>query len=192
MARRNVTADKTVIYTTDGGKVVDCQTRRRASATCDITEFFSATGKEFLSDEKYLRVGGCERYPERIAEALKYTRTKFFRLIIELQRLAQFDPIHPYNVVLDSQYFGCDRAGKPAVDYSGSVAEIDAQLYRRYEFTPEMIAFVEDLYHDDVCDEVEGEFAELRGSVHACGSDVHDDSAGRNSLDGEGRRQNDI
>ena len=62
-----------------------------------------------------------------IVDAAKsYAQTKFFRLMLDLFRLAQFDPLNPANVPL-----------KPVDDNS---------LYARYGFSDAMINFTEEKF----------------------------------------------
>lgn len=63
--------------------------------------------------------------------------TKTYRLLIQLERLAQFDPSHKNaaNHMLDEML---------TVD--------DKENYRRLDFTPDMIRFTEDCNHDAVHD----------------------------------------
>lgn len=63
--------------------------------------------------------------------------TKTYRMLIQLERLAQFDPSHENaaNHVLDEL-----------------LTPDDQETYRRLKFTPEMIRFTEDFCHDAVHD----------------------------------------
>jgi len=61
--------------------------------------------------------------------------TKTYRMLIQLERLAQFDPSHE------------DAAN----DMLGGLLTLDdEETYRRLKFTPEMIRFTEDFCHDAV------------------------------------------
>lgn len=73
----------------------------------------------------------------------KMRRSKFFRLLADLMRLAQFA-----DVELQAQQF-CINADANDLDWTVSVAEIDAQLYRKYGFSKPMIDFVEGRYSYD-------------------------------------------
>lgn len=73
----------------------------------------------------------------------KMRRTKFFRLMADLMRLAQFA-----DVEKQAQQF-CEDADANGLDWTVSVAEIDAQLYRKYGFSKAMIEFVEGRYSYD-------------------------------------------
>ena len=65
----------------------------------------------------------------------KIKQTKFFRLVLDLQRLAQFK--------IDDDFF--QRNTTPMLDLKD---QSDEELYRRFDFTPEMIQFTEENYHD--------------------------------------------
>lgn len=120
MARKlNKSAGKAVIYTKDGVKIVEA--------------------REVADTDNYIKLGYVnEMPPAKIDGLIKFTRTKFFRLILDLQRLAQFEPIHNANWV-----------DTDAADLTLDVPEIDAQLYRKYDFAPAMIKFVEERYSYD-------------------------------------------
>lgn len=68
----------------------------------------------------------------------KFESTKFFRLMIDFMRLAQWDTVRTY---LHPPLFNADL--------SKSVADIDRQLYHRLNFSQHMINFVEARYHYD-------------------------------------------
>lgn len=91
--------------------------------------------------------------PYIIDEALKYTQTKFFRLIIDLMKLAQFDPFNGIPAFGTERFVDClgkdYHPRKFDIDFSVSVPEIDAQLYKKYGFTQAMIDFVERKYSYD-------------------------------------------
>ena len=69
--------------------------------------------------------------------------------MMDLQRLAQFNPEHEFS--------SNDKFVEFLLDYVYDVtlplAEVDAWLYERFEFTPAMIEFVEARYrYDDLHD----------------------------------------
>lgn len=66
-------------------------------------------------------------------------QSKFFRCVDKLLTLAQFDTNNPASAM---KIFA-EHATKN-VTFAGA-AELDAQLYRRFDFTPAMIKFAEDL-----------------------------------------------
>lgn len=61
--------------------------------------------------------------------------TKIFRLMLDLQRLAQFKA--------DDDFY--QRNTTQMLDLKN---QSDEELYRRFDFTPEMIQFTEENYHD--------------------------------------------
>lgn len=150
---------KAVIYTKGGAKIVDSEVRRYFNVGYDGNNYSTQI------KEPYLLIGGARDvptdniyakpafHPETIGYAYKYAQTKFFRLMLDLMRLAQWEPIHPSNRPMNANWFQWNAfsAGqKPDIDFTKSVAEIDAQLYRKYGFTKPMIDFVEARYHDDL------------------------------------------
>ena len=60
---------------------------------------------------------------------------KIFRLMLDLQRLAQFE--------VDDDFY--QRNTTQMLDLKN---QSDEELYRRFDFTPEMIQFTEENYHD--------------------------------------------
>ena len=61
--------------------------------------------------------------------------TKIFRLMLDLQRLAQFKA--------DDDFY--QRNTTQMLELKN---QSDEELYRRFDFTPEMIQFTEENYHD--------------------------------------------
>lgn len=158
MGRKFEVTGKAVIYTKDGVKIVDAEVRRKFNVNYDGCDF------KIKTDEEYLLIGGARTiqtdniyamnayHPERVEAAFKYASTKFFRLIIDLQRLAQWEPIYRYNPPLNYQWFQLNKlfmGEVPDIDFTLSLPEIDEQLYRKYDFTPAMIAFTEARYSYD-------------------------------------------
>lgn len=148
---------KAVIYTEDGAKVLDAE----------VLGLFNAHNDGYRirfndNPEKYLLIGGAPLEqpppnkfrltlrPEAVEHMLKFTRTRFFRFMLELMRQAKFDPIHSANYFVEAEDFRHDEL-RTGVDFSTSVEELDAQFYRKYEFTPAMIAFISEKYaYDDI------------------------------------------
>ena len=161
MGRKFEVTGKAVIFTEDGAKIIDAEVRRLFNAHCDSCDF-----KLRDVPENYLLIGGARTVPadniyakpafkpERVQHAFKYASTKFFRLTIDLMCLAQWQPIHRHNVIMNYHWFRYNYFSRhdmpPDIDFNRSVAEIDAQLYRKYEFTSAMIAFTEARYRYDV------------------------------------------
>ncbi|MBQ3337611.1 MAG: hypothetical protein IJG80_09430 [Selenomonadaceae bacterium] len=82
---------------------------------------YTEEGVKILDDNyqgKYLVVG-------EVNDAnLRYAESKFFRLMLDLMRLAQWEPIHPFNCPLEA----CDNP------------------YDRWQFSKAMIDFTEARY----------------------------------------------
>ena len=147
---------KAVIYTEDGAKVLDAE-------VVGLYNVYSSNYRIRFNDnpEKYLLIGGARTEgggldkvtslrSEAIPQMLKFTRTRFFRFMLELMRQAKFDPIHSANYFVEAEDFRHDEL-RTGVDFSTSVEELDAQFYRKYEFTPAMIAFISEKYaYDDI------------------------------------------
>ena len=161
MGRKYEVTGKAVVYTPDGAEIIDCEVRRSFNINGDENIFrFDKATKSKLG-EKYLLIGGARTvstdnnyakpayHPETIEYAYKYTQTKFFRLLLDLMRLAQWEPINCSNYMLHSKWFRDNRFAtgqEPDIDFSVSVKEIDAQFYKKYEFSPAMIEYVEAHY----------------------------------------------
>lgn len=155
MGRKYEVTGKAVIYTKDGVKVVDAEVRRKANAHGDWCEPKTKVSEDYLlighartvpTDDVFAKPA---YNPARVEHAFKYASTKFFQLMLDLQRLAQWEPITRYNVPMNWDWFSdnvltCGR--KVDIDFSVSLPEIDAQLYRKYDFTPAMIKFTEERY----------------------------------------------
>ena len=133
---------KAVIYTADGVKVLDAEVKRYFNV------YLEERRPKFDFDKEYLLID-CARtvptdniyakpayQPHRIKNAVNFAESKFFRFSLELMKLAQWQPIHSSN-----NTFGYDLKG---VDYSRE--DLDAQLYRYFDFTPPMIDFVENFF----------------------------------------------
>ena len=146
-----------VIYTNDGVKLIDADVKRYRSCCRDEDE-----ATYYYNGDDYIFIGCAKtnpptpadfRYdtlptPELIPQMINYTKAKTFRLLLDLFRLAQWQPIHKYNCMPNTEPF--TQRHKPInaqwVDFSKPVPEIDAQLYQKYGFTPAMIKFVEGNY----------------------------------------------
>lgn len=66
-------------------------------------------------------------------------QSKFFRTVELLERLAQFDTEHPYNANTRFVDHATENVTFSCVD------ELDAKLFDKYRFTPEMIHFARGL-----------------------------------------------
>ena len=171
MSRKNPNG-KVVLYTENGALIATADVSNVIGTweiRPDNTIHFNRGTFDIPEGARYFVVAAAKtvanEYPLQpmpfiIDEALKYTKTKFFRLIIDFAKLAQFDPFN------GGIMFGCQRFYKLKnlfapldfdIDFSVSVPEIDAQLYKKYDFTPAMIDFVERKYsYDDGAGLVEG------------------------------------
>ena len=164
MSRKFEVTGKAVVYTEDGAKIIPCEVRRRFNINMDTNDFrFDIKTKKDLG-ENYLLIGGARTiptdniyakpsfHPETVDYAYKFTQTKFFRLILDLMRLAQWHPIDNKNYMLHSEWFRDNRfmrGQQPDIDFSVSVADIDAQFFQKYEFSAQMIEFTEARYSYD-------------------------------------------
>ena len=194
MSRENPNGE-VVLYVEGKGTVVATADVARASSIHGCIQDGGikvyATTLNLDKDSRYLVVGAVKKVPPEpdlecalkpvpyiIDEALKYTRTKFFRMMIDLMKLAQFDPFNNDVPAFGSERFLhaplADKYLETDIDFSLSVPEIDAQLYRKYDFTPAMIDFVERKYSYDNGAGVpqQGTGEETRGSFHAAADDV--------------------
>lgn len=164
MSKKNPNG-KVVLYTEQGAKVVTADIEIYSEiAVGAISPKFRKSTLDAPKDLKYAIVGVAKTTPTNTAytlpptpfiidEALKFTQTKFFRLIIDLMKIAQFDPYDGgYAFGTDRFHDCCGKGYYPRdfdIDYSVSVPEIDAQLYRKYSFSAAMIEFVERRYSYD-------------------------------------------
>lgn len=71
--------------------------------------------------------------------ALKYVRTKFARCMLGVLKVTQDNSKDTWRFVPLQ-----DFTDKSDIDWSKSVAEIDRQLYKKYNLTPEEITFIEE------------------------------------------------
>lgn len=144
VCKRFEVTGKAVIYTSDGVKVVPAEVRRMFNNhydTCTIKFDYSGD---------YLLIGGARDVPttnlyaqpaynpERIQRAVQYTQTKFFRLMLDFMKLAQWQPIHKFNVPLEYSLYVDNK--------TTSLPSDDQSLYERWQFTPAMIRFTEEKF----------------------------------------------
>ncbi len=87
--------------------------------------------------ETFISIGMFETRPE-VEACLKYIKSKFARCLIGILKITQDNPPDKWAYV-PMQVFG-EGAD---IDWSGSVAEVDAQLYKKYGLSEEEIAFIE-------------------------------------------------
>lgn len=81
---------------------------------------------------------GCFAEEADADACLKYVKTKFVRTLLGVLKITQHAPAKVWkHVPLQDFTAGSD------IDWTKSVAEIDQQLYAKYELTPEDIDFIE-------------------------------------------------
>ena len=156
---------KAVIYTDNGVEIVPAEIRRSFNVHGEMLIIRPFIGK----GTRYIIVGGAKTVedevgniyaakpmPYIIERATKYAKTKFFRLILDLMKLAQFDTLAGSNgteYCFLGHYFSTLKNPREPIEsdinFDVSIAEIDAQLYKKYQFTPAMINFVERRYSYD-------------------------------------------
>ena len=73
-----------VIYIEHGAEIVPVLTARHL--------LYMKWDTNALKKIKHIKIGGFENYDEAL-NAVRYTKTKFFRFILHMIKLAQFDPI---------------------------------------------------------------------------------------------------
>ena len=87
--------------------------------------------------DTFLSIGQFDTQEEAIAVS-KYIRTKFLRAILGNKKATQHTP-HTVWEEIPLQ----DFTSESDIDWSLSIPEIDAQLYKKYKLTKEEIAFIE-------------------------------------------------
>lgn len=73
-------------------------------------------------------------------EKLKYIQSKFLRFLVSIKKNTQHSFAQVYQLVPLQ-----DFTDKSDIDWSQSVADIDRQLYRKYNLTDDEIAFIESM-----------------------------------------------
>ena len=69
---------------------------------------------------------------------LKYIKTKFTRALLGILKVTQDNPVATWQKVPLQ-----DFTSNSDIDWSQSIAELDAQLYRKYGLSQEEIDFIE-------------------------------------------------
>lgn len=85
----------------------------------------------------FLGIGAFDS-KEEAENALKYVRTKFARTMLGILKITQDNPIETWRLVPLQ-----DFTTKSDIDWSKSIPEIDKQLYKKYNLSPEEISFIE-------------------------------------------------
>lgn len=81
---------------------------------------------------------GCFAGNDEAEACLSYVKTKFARVLLGVLKITQHNPAKVWKHV-PLQNFATDSD----IDWTKSVAEIDRQLYAKYDLTPEDIDFIE-------------------------------------------------
>lgn len=87
--------------------------------------------------QTFMSIGKCESEQEAIA-ITKYVKTKFARAMLGVLKITQDCPAPKWKYVPLQ-----DFTAHSDIDWSKSVAEIDQQLYRKYDLTADEIEFIE-------------------------------------------------
>ena len=164
MAKRVING-QAVIYTDNGVEIVPSEVRRCFNVHLDSLQVKPVVEK----GTRYILIGGVKTFQDQVGNinaaepmpflierAYKYAKTKFFRLILDLMKLAQFDPLAGVNGTENCflhHYFTSLKNPREPVDtdinFDVSIKDIDAQLYKKFEFSQAMIDFVERRYSYD-------------------------------------------
>lgn len=87
--------------------------------------------------EKFISIGETDSKDE--AEAtLKYVKTKFARTMLGILKVTQNNAKPTWKYVPLQNF-----TGNSDIDWSKPIAEIDRQLYKKYDLTPDEIKFIE-------------------------------------------------
>ncbi len=86
----------------------------------------------------FISVGSFDTEIEA-ANALKYLKTKLLRCLLSVLKITQDNPPLKWSLIPIQ-----DFTQKSDIDWSKSISEIDQQLYKKYQLSPEEIAFIED------------------------------------------------
>ncbi|MDR0980048.1 MAG: Eco57I restriction-modification methylase domain-containing protein [Candidatus Nomurabacteria bacterium] len=90
-----------------------------------------------ICSETYLRFGTWDTKDEASA-ALKYLKTKFFRVLVGAKKTTQHTTRDTYSLVPMQ-----DFTEKSDIDWTKSIPELDAQLYAKYKLSDAEIKFIE-------------------------------------------------
>ena len=77
--------------------------------------------------------------PDKTIAASQYAKTKFFRLLVKML-VSAHDTFAPYRFSLVPDQ---DFSSSSAIDWSQSIADIDKQLYKKYNLSPDEINYIE-------------------------------------------------
>ena len=87
--------------------------------------------------QSFISVGSFETQTQAEA-AMKYIKSKFARALLGVLKITQDNPPEKWKFVPIQNF-----SDKSDIDWSRSIPEIDQQLYRKYNLSPEEISFVE-------------------------------------------------
>ncbi len=90
-----------------------------------------------VTSDTFLSAGtfASEVEPHNLA---RYIKTKFFRALLGVKKVTQHCPPAVWSMIPLQ-----DFTSSSDIDWSKSISEIDAQLYKKYKLTKEEIAFIE-------------------------------------------------
>lgn len=115
-----------------------------ANGSGSTTDFFGVAlnnptvlGPGVAVTSTFLTIGAFETEPEAQA-LLKYVKSKFARAMLGILKVTQHNAAHTWRHV-PSQ----DFTGGSDIDWTKTIAEIDAQLFAKYGLAAEEIAFIE-------------------------------------------------
>ena len=100
-------------------------------------------GKNYIAEpyeactDTYIPIG-CFDNKLQAENLSKYLKTKFLRFMVGIMKTSQniYQPVYSF-VPLQDFTLNSD------IDWSKSIAEIDQQLYKKYDLTPEQIEYIE-------------------------------------------------
>ena len=87
--------------------------------------------------DTFISIGKFDNEAEAL-NLLKYIKTRFIRAMLGVKKVTQHNPKETWEYVPLQ-----DFTEHSDIDWSKSLAEIDQQLYKKYELSPEEIAFIE-------------------------------------------------
>ena len=95
-------------------------------------------GKPYIGfTQSFISVGAFESKYEA-ASLLKYIKSKFVRVLLGVLKITQDNNLGTWKYVPWQ-----DFTSSSDIDWSQSIADIDKQLYKKYNLTPEEIDFIE-------------------------------------------------
>lgn len=109
------------------------------TTTATVPPEIIVAGPKEICSETFLEIGPFDN-KKYVLNCLTYIKTKFFRFLLLCNR-------HSLNISQSSFDFVPlqDFTDNSDIDWSQSVADIDKQLYRKYNLSPDEIAFIESM-----------------------------------------------